>query len=299
MRKKCVEETKDYGKYKTLSALPYESKIEYEKLMQPDPVKGADVQVVINISSGEALTGKEKELDVVVSGIKKRILVKIPAGTENGKYIRYREKGEPGKYGGPNGDLLVRVVVEKESESQTSESKTSKQSGKTEDDTVSVNITFMESAKGTEKEVKVPRRAACKKCKGTGKEKNKVCPNCKGKGYFEISQRIRVKIPAGIDEGQVLRLKGNDSSRNLYIKVHVETDPKFYRKGYDIYSTETIPSYVGTGRVVAIETLDGKHYYAVTKNITETTQICLRGKGIPTLKDPTVRGDHYVIWKKE
>jgi len=79
-----IDITKDYGNYRTLAILPVESKIEYETLMQPDPVNGIDVHVVLNISSEEANTGVQKELDITVAGVKKKNFGQNSCG--NGKW---------------------------------------------------------------------------------------------------------------------------------------------------------------------------------------------------------------------
>lgn len=287
--------TKDYSKYRTLFALTEESIVEYEReyerLMQPDPINGTDVHAVINISEKEALLGIQKELEVTIEGTTKRILVNVPAGIESGKYIRYREKGELGKYGGHNGDLYVRVVVKKE------------ETGSTNENTLSTNITFLEAVKGTEKEVILPEKIICKKCKGTGRLKETSCPLCDGNGKMNAPKKIRVKIPAGIDEGQMLHLKKNAQvnklSHDWYVKVSIDKHPKFERKGYDIYSTEILPFYIGASRNVAVDTLDGKQYCTITKEIKEGSQTCLKGQGIGHINNPSVRGNHYVTWKKK
>ncbi len=280
-----VEETKKYEKYRTLSELSDETKIEYEKAVLPEAVHGVDVHVMITISSEEAKYGVEKEVDVTVDGVEKRIAVQVPAGMENGKYIRYREKGEAGKYGGQNGDLYVRIVVESEvKEVPVTEMEKN-------ENIIPIHIRFLEAVKGTEKEVNLPEKT------------------------------IRVKIPAGIDEGQILRLRGKDMeggfgdifkqffasktdlknnlNQDWYVKIHIDKHPKFERKGYDIYSTEYLPFFIGAGRKVSVDTIDGKQYCNITKETKEGSQTCLKNKGIPNLKNPSIRGNHYVIWKKK
>jgi len=305
---------------------------------EPDPVNGRDINCTLKLTNEEWVKGVEKEKEVTIDGMSKRILVKVPPAIQNGAAIRYKGNGEAGKFGGQNGDLYVRVVVdqkdsyqkkeEKTEKSQTSEtkendnkntdtSKAEEQSVPTNENTIPIHITFLEAAKGTEKEVILPKKIQCKKCKGTGKIKKKNCSACQGNGVESAPQKIRVKIPAGIDEGQLLRLKNKDDlmssevfreffgnaakflNHDWYAKIHIEKHPKFERKGYDIYSTENLPFYIGSGRMVGIDTLDGKQYYNVTKEIKDGSQICLKNKGIPKVNNPSDRGNHYVTWKKK
>ncbi len=348
-----VEPEETEGERKKEVEKENEKKSEKEPDLEKIPVNGLYVYAVLNISAKEAESGVEKELDVLVAGEQKRILVKVPAGIENGKYIRYRGKGEPGKYGGQNGDLYVRIAVEKEknvedsaSKTQNSESKESEnkhmqplnseeqvQSGKaeqsapTQENTIPINITFLEAAKGTEKEIILPERTTCNKCKGTGIIKKKSCSACKGSGVVDDPHKIRMKIPAGIDEGQFLRLKGKNTAnlnekfeelfqeffgknterevsksklnQDWYIKIHIDKHPKFERNGYDIYSTEYLPFYIGSSRMMAVDTLDGKRYCNITRETKDGSQTCLENKGISNLNNPSVRGNHYVTWKKK
>ena len=311
--------TKDYGKYRTLFALPEECIVEYERLMQPDPMDGIDVYEVINISEKEALLGIQKELDVTIAGMTKRILVKVPAGIKSEQYIRYREKGEAGQFGGKNGDLYVKIVVKKEETVPSSENsdeqnifKNAKQTGPTKENTIPIHITFLEAAKGTEKEINLPEKKICKNCKGTGKINVASCRTCNGSGKIETEKIIRVKVPAGIDEGQLLHVKLKkefdfddlfgyffEDADDWYAKVHIGKHPKFERKGYDIYSTEYLPFYIGSSRNVAVDTLDGKQYCKITKETKDGSQTCLTNMGIQNLKNPSIRGNHYVTWKKK
>ncbi len=326
-----IDETKNYGRYRTIVPLPIQSLQAYEALIQPAPVDGADVFTELTISYEEAQRGTEKVPNVKILGDMKRIFVRIPAQIKDGAVLRCQEKGEFGEHGGRRGDLYIRVHVQPQQKKNQSEEKkerqqdnpsqekqtnwqdspsqekqTSQQDSQSEEKTPLLSLSFMEAAMGVKKTIDISERIACKKCKGTGLLKKKSCPICSGEKYIKVLQKIEVDVPAGIDDGQMLRLRKRKhlGGRTLehdevFIKVQVEKHPKFERRGYDIYSTEILPSYIGSGRVIGIETLDGKpHYYAVTKNTTDGMQICLRNKGIPNLKGG-VRGDHYVTWKRE
>lgn len=163
----------------------------------------------------------------------------------------------------------------------------------------SVTITFMEAVHGVEKEVIIPIHSFCRSCDTAGKIEGKSCPVCQGKKVIVTNKKILVKIPAGIDNGQFLALNGGSMSK-VRVKVNVEEHPKFHRKGYDVYSTEFFdtPKYAG-GSSIYLEVLDGTPIYrAITKMTEDGTQICYKGRGIPMLKDKTVRGDHYITLRK-
>ena len=142
----------------------------------------------------------------------------------------------------------------------------------------------------------------CPECKGTGKVVEDKCTTCGGTGYTTSRKSIQVSIPAGIDNGQSVRIreKGepglNGGPRgDLLVEVIVEEDPQFIRQEYDIYSTVNISYAVAAlGGQVAIDTVDGKVVYEVKAGTQTNTRVRLKGKGVPSLRDSKVRGDHYV-----
>lgn len=142
----------------------------------------------------------------------------------------------------------------------------------------------------------------CPDCKGTGKIVKEKCPDCYGAGYITNRKKIKVAIPAGIDSGQSVRIRGkgepglNGGPRgDLLVEVEVSRHPIFQRQDYDIYSTAPI-SYAtaALGGDVRISTVDGDVIYNVKPGTQTDTRVRLREKGIPTLRNKSVRGDHYV-----
>lgn len=143
---------------------------------------------------------------------------------------------------------------------------------------------------------------ACPDCRGTGKIIKEKCPDCRGAGYVTNRKKIRVTIPAGIDDGQSIRIRDkgepgtNGGGRgDLLVEVTVSRHPIFQRSGYDIYSSAPI-SYTraALGGDVRITTVDGDVLYTVKPGTQTDTKVRLRGKGVPTLRNKEVRGDHYV-----
>ncbi len=142
----------------------------------------------------------------------------------------------------------------------------------------------------------------CPECNGTGKIVKEKCSDCHGSGYIASRKRIKVSIPAGIDNGQSVRIreKGepgvNGGPRgDLLVEVVVSRHPIFQRQDMNIYSTAPI-SFVqaALGGEVKINTVDGDIVYEVKPGTQTDTKIRLKGKGVPSLRNKSVRGDHYV-----
>lgn len=143
---------------------------------------------------------------------------------------------------------------------------------------------------------------ACPDCQGTGKIIKEKCPDCRGTGYVSMRKRYAVDIPAGIDNGQCKRLPGlgepgtNGGARgDVLVEVVVGRHPIFQRQDYNIFSTVPISFAVAAlGGEIIIDTVDGKVIYDVKPGTQTDTKVRLKGKGVPTLRNKEVRGDHYV-----
>jgi molecular chaperone DnaJ len=142
----------------------------------------------------------------------------------------------------------------------------------------------------------------CPDCGGSGKVIKDKCSDCGGTGYVSSNKRIQVTIPAGIDNGQSVRIREKgEPGRNggprgdLLVEVIVADHPIFQRQDYDIYSTVPMSYAIAAlGGTVAIDTVDGKVLYDVKAGTQTDTRVRLRGKGVPTLRNKDIRGDHYV-----
>ena len=142
----------------------------------------------------------------------------------------------------------------------------------------------------------------CPDCGGSGKIIREKCPDCRGTGFVPMKKRFAVKIPAGIDNGQCKRLAGqgepgsNGGPRgDVLVEVIVGSHPIFQRQDVNIYSTVPVSFAVAAlGGEVVIDTVDGKVVYDVKAGTQTDTRVRLKGKGVPSLRNPDVRGDHYV-----
>ena len=142
----------------------------------------------------------------------------------------------------------------------------------------------------------------CPDCKGTGKIVKEKCPDCYGSGYVSTKKTIEVTIPAGIDDGQCVRIQGkgepgiNGGPRgDLLVAVMISPDPEFRRDGYNIMSNVRIsyPKAV-LGGEIKVRTVDGEVIYEVKPGTASGTNVRLKGKGMPTVRNKEVRGDHYI-----
>lgn len=143
---------------------------------------------------------------------------------------------------------------------------------------------------------------SCPECNGTGKVIKEKCADCHGTGYIANRKKIQVSIPAGIDNGQSVRIrdKGEPGTNggprgDLLVEVIVARHPIFQRQDYNIFSTVPISFAVAAlGGDVVVDTVDGKVIYEVKSGTQTDTKVRLKGKGVPSLRNKEVRGDHYV-----
>ena len=144
----------------------------------------------------------------------------------------------------------------------------------------------------------------CPDCGGTGKIIKDKCADCGGTGYITNRKTINVTIPAGIDNGQSVRIreKGepgiNGGPRgDLLVEVIVSPHETFERDGFDIFSIVKISYPIAAlGGSVMIDTVDGRIVYDIKAGTQTGTQVRFRNKGVPTLRNKEIRGNHYVTF---
>ena len=143
--------------------------------------------------------------------------------------------------------------------------------------------------------------AACPKCGGKGRIIHQPCPDCRGSGRVRRQRKVNVKIPAGIDDGQVISLRGQGNagvnggpSGDLRIEVDVQPHAMFEREGSSVLLEMPITfTQAALGATLEVPTLDGKVKYELPEGTQTGTVFRLRGKGIPYLRG-SGRGDEYV-----
>ena len=218
------------------------------------PAKGANIRASVHITFEEAVFGCEKELD---------LRLKDPCPTCKGTGAKPGTTAQMCPKCGGKGQVVF----------------------------------TQQSFFGTVRNVQT-----CPDCGGSGKVIKDKCSDCGGTGYVSSNKRIQVTIPAGIDNGQSVRIREKgEPGRNggprgdLLVEVIVADHPIFQRQDYDIYSTVPMSYAIAAlGGTVAIDTVDGKVLYDVKAGTQTDTRVRLRGKGVPTLRNKDIRGDHYV-----
>lgn len=218
------------------------------------PMRGADIRTTVRITFAEAVTGTSKQIEVTL---------KDPCQHCNGTGAKPGTQPETCSKCGGKGQVVF----------------------------------TQQSILGMVRNVQ-----PCPDCRGTGKVIKEKCPDCYGTGYISSKKKIEVTIPAGIDNGQCVRIQGkgepgtNGGSRgDLLVAVMIADDPVFKRDGYNIFSEVKIsyPTAV-LGGEIKVKTVDGEVLYEVKPGTDSNTKVRLRGKGMPTLRNKNVRGDHYI-----
>ena len=148
---------------------------------------------------------------------------------------------------------------------------------------------------------RVQQVVTCDRCKGKGKIVDTPCRKCGGQGMTKKAVDLDVDIPAGIADGQMVRLAGagnagtnGGSNGDLLVSINVRPDPIFERDGYDVWTEIPITyTQAALGDEITIPTVDGKVTYTVPEGTQSGTVFRLRGKGIQKVHS-TSHGDHYV-----
>lgn len=146
----------------------------------------------------------------------------------------------------------------------------------------------------------IQQASICPTCKGTGKIPEKACTVCRGKGTKAKTQKIMLKIPAGIDDGATIRLSGhgeavaNGPKGDLYVSVRVQPHKEFTREGDLILSSHHIGMIdAALGCEIDIQTVDGPVRMKIPPGTQSGTDFKLSGHGVPHLRGNT-RGAHIV-----
>ena len=146
--------------------------------------------------------------------------------------------------------------------------------------------------------------APCTRCQGTGRIIHSPCKTCGGEGSVRKKQRIKVTIPAGIDNGQAVSLRGQGNAGknggpagDLIVGVRIKPHPQFQREGTTVLYEQPVSFYqAAMGAELEIPTIDGKVKYTLPAGTQTGTVFRLRGKGIPVLQGRG-RGDQIVTVK--
>lgn len=148
---------------------------------------------------------------------------------------------------------------------------------------------------------RVVNRRVCQQCEGQGKIIKEKCTTCRGAGKVKRNRKIHIKVPAGIDDGQQLRVAGEGEAGtkggppgDLYVVIRVKSHEFFEREGDDIYCEVPLTfAQAALGDEIEVPTIDGKAKMKIPAGTQTDTFFRLRGKGVPRLRG-TGQGDQHV-----
>lgn len=149
----------------------------------------------------------------------------------------------------------------------------------------------------------VQSTATCPTCGGKGKIIKNPCTTCRGKGKVRRNQKIKVKVPAGIDQGQAIRVAGEGCvgsnggpNGDVLVEITIKRHPIFQRDGMDVYCEVPITfTQAALGAEIQVPTLDGKTTFTIPEGTQTGRQFVISGKGIPQVNNPRRRGDHRFV----
>ncbi len=145
----------------------------------------------------------------------------------------------------------------------------------------------------------------CPRCGGKGTVIKNFCKECKGEGKVKKEKTLKVKVPKGVDNGSRIRVSGEGdagsnggSSGDLFIVLYVKPDKYFKRDGFNVITQLklSLPQAV-LGDQIKITTLEGSEVINIPAGCEHDRVITLKGKGVPVLGTPNMRGDHFVVVK--
>ena len=142
----------------------------------------------------------------------------------------------------------------------------------------------------------------CQTCNGKGTIVRDHCPACNGRGRRQKSKNLSVRIPAGVNEGEMLTMRGEGEPGSLggpygdlYIEIHIKPHPIFQRDGFNTFCEVpiTFPQ-AALGAELEVPTIDGPYSFKIKEGTQPGETFTVRGKGIPHLNRANVRGDHVI-----
>lgn len=144
--------------------------------------------------------------------------------------------------------------------------------------------------------------STCPTCNGTGQMIEEKCDACEGNGVRQVTKKLKITIPAGVDNGTRLRISGEGDAGqrsgppgDLYVYLFVNEDAEFQREGINVLSEIKI-SYLQAilGCRIEVNTVDGPQELLVPAGTQPNTVITLENHGVPRLGNPVSRGDHLI-----
>ena len=164
-----------------------------------------------------------------------------------------------------------------------------------------IELSLRDAYAGGKRTLNLQTHTTCPRCHGTGNDKGKLCQQCHGSGVVVTTKSLEVTIPAGVRDGQRIRLAGQGEpsqsggpSGDLYLVVHIAPDSTFTRKGDDLYVEQSVDVYtLVLGGELTVPTMTGKITLTVPAHSQNGRKLRIAGKGMPRLRG-SGHGDFYV-----
>jgi curved DNA-binding protein len=162
-------------------------------------------------------------------------------------------------------------------------------------------VTLDEAMRGSLRSVNVRRAVECDGCAGTGRRGQRVCPTCRGEGRVTKSETYQVKIPAGVSEGQKLRLAGRGEAGarggeagDLFLRVRLAKHPDFEVNDHNlIHEAAVAPWEAVLGASISVPTFDGRVNIKIPPGTQNGQKLRVRGRGLPQRNGE--KGDLIVV----
>jgi curved DNA-binding protein len=166
-----------------------------------------------------------------------------------------------------------------------------------------LEVTLEEAYHGSTRSISISSSRVCSECQGRGIIHRGFCSRCGGTGSVPERKNLEVKIPSGVSEGSIIRLKnqggegyGGGSRGDLHLKVRFSPHPVFTVKGHDLESEITLrPDQAVIGDKISAAAIDGSVSVNIPPGSYSGRKMRLKGKGMP--KKGGGRGDHYLLIK--
>jgi curved DNA-binding protein len=166
-----------------------------------------------------------------------------------------------------------------------------------------IMVTLEEALRGSVRSVSVTRSVPCENCGGTGVKGQRACPVCHGSGRVSRAEQFQVRIPAGVSDGQQLRLPrrgeagaGGGAAGDLFLRVRLAAHPDFRVEGHDlIYEAEIAPWEAVLGTQISVPTIEGRINIKIPPGTQNGRRLRVRGQGMP--QPGGARGDLKVVVK--
>ena len=174
-----------------------------------------------------------------------------------------------------------------------------------EDVEADILVTLHEAMNGSVRKINLRRNVRCERCRGTGRIQNRLCPTCEGVGAIAKNETYNVKIPAGVREGQRLRVAGQGEAGvgggpagDLYLRVKFAAHPDFKVEGGDLfYDLSLAPWEAALGTSVVVPTLDGTVNIRIPAGTQNGQKLRIKERGLPDRSGG--KGDLYVVVRIE